>query len=79
MANKAKDLMEISTALFHHVIENGEIKQSKISINYLSCLFYIGKQAYSEPFQISKMVIFAKIVNDIQPMTIFCKNILTGF
>ena len=30
--------------------------------------------AYSEPYQTSKMELFAKIVNDFQPLTIFAKS-----
>ena len=41
-------------------------------------------EAYSEPSQTSKMVLFAEIVNDFQPLTIFTKSFfhlrsLTGF
>ena len=35
-------------------------------------------EAYSEPYQTSKMVLIAKIVNDFQPLAISTKNILLG-
>ena len=35
-----------------------------LSLTCLACLFLLFTEAYSEPYQKSKMVLFAKIVSD---------------
>ena len=36
--------------------------------------YFSNSEAYSEPYQLSKMERFAKIINGFQPLTIFAKQ-----